>query len=70
MQVTVTAREVLADLLFKREPVVLNGVEVGRVRGQEFLGAPGPLNELTGFRGAMETGVVPEHCLARGEGRP
>jgi hypothetical protein len=69
MQVPVKAREVLTDLLFEREPIVLYRIEVGRVRGQELLSAACPLKKAAGFLGPMKAGVITEDHLAGVEDR-
>ena len=69
MQVALVEGQVFADALLEGEPVVLNGVEVGRVRGQEFLGAASRGNEATRFGRLMEAGVVIEHSLSSSKDR-
>jgi hypothetical protein len=64
VQIAVVERQVFPDAVFEGPPVVRNGVEVWGVRGQEFLRAPGPLNEAASFGGLMETGVVIDHKLS------
>ena len=64
MQVAVVEREMLTDALFEGKPVVLNRIEVGRVRRQEFLGAASIFNQGTGFRGLMAAGVIIDHNLS------
>jgi hypothetical protein len=64
MQIAVVERQVLSDALFEGTPVVLKGVEVRGVGGQEGLRAPSPLNELARFGGLRETRVVIDHQLA------
>jgi hypothetical protein len=60
---------VLTDLLFEGEPIVLNRVEVGRVRGQELLSAACPFNKAADFLGSMKAGVITEYDLAGVEDR-
>jgi hypothetical protein len=67
MQVTANVRQVLTDALLEGEPLVLNGVEVGRVCRQALLGTAPPGNELAGVRRPREAGVVIAPYLSRCE---
>lgn len=64
MQITIVEREQRTDALFERKPAVFNGVQIWGVGRQEFLGAARAFNELAGFGGLMETGVVIDHNLS------
>ncbi len=48
---------------------MLNGVQIRRVRRQEFLRASSLFNEAAGFGGLMETGVIIDHHLSWFEDR-
>ena len=69
MQITIVEREQLTDALFERKPAVCNGVQIWGVGGQEFLGAARAFNELAGFGGLRETGVIIDHTLSWFEDR-
>ena len=64
VQIAVIERQGFADALFEGKPAVLNGIEIWGVGRQEFLRAPGSCNELAGFGGLMEAGVVVDHELS------
>ena len=69
MQVTLRAGEVFPHAWFAGEPGVFNGIESGRVKGQEFLGAAAPFHELAGFGRLLEAGIIRDHPLSWLEGR-
>lgn len=48
---------------------MLNGIEIGRVRRQEFLGAASIFNQGTGCGGLMEASVIVDHNLSGFEDR-
>lgn len=58
MKITLMEGELFADLLFEREPTVLNGIEVRGVRRQEFTGTACAFDELPRFLRLVKAGVV------------
>lgn len=48
---------------------MFNGIEVGGVRRQEFLGAAYALDELASFGRLVEAGIIVDHNLSRFEDR-
>jgi hypothetical protein len=64
MQIAVVERQVFPDALFEGKPAMLNGIKIRGVGRQEFLGAARAFNELAGFGGLMETGVVVDYNLS------
>lgn len=58
-------RQEFSNALVEREPGVLNGIEIGRVRRQEFLSAAGVFNQGPDFGGLMEAGIIIDHNLSR-----
>jgi len=69
MQIAVVEGQEFPDALLEGKPVVLNRVEIWGVGRQEFLGAARAFNELAGFGGGMEAGVVVDHNLSWFEDR-
>jgi hypothetical protein len=65
VQVAVVSRQEFPHAVFERGPGVFNGIEIRRVRRQEFLRTACPCNELPGVEGLVEAGVIVHHDLSR-----